>query len=137
MRLIISSIQFAAAASGSESWGNFPHEQQRLVKLITETKAAGVLFLSGDRHWCEMSALTKGVPYPIYDFTASSMTQVHKRGTPTPNANRVLPKTFHLPNVGTLDIDWEAKDPALTLRIVDEQGMPQIEKVLHLGELKP
>lgn len=137
LRLVISSIQFAAAASGSESWANFPHEQQRLVRLIKETKAAGVLFLSGDRHWCEMSALTQEVPYPLYDFTASSMTQVHKRGTPTPNANRVLEKTFHLPNVGTLDIDWQAADPALTLRIVDEQGMPQIEKVLRLGELKP
>jgi alkaline phosphatase D len=137
LRLVVSSIQFAAAASGSESWANFPHEQQRLVRLIADTKAAGVLFLSGDRHWCELSALTQGVPYPLYDFTASSMTQVHKRGTPTPNANRVLPKTFHQPNVGTLDIDWRAADPTLTLRIVDEQGIPQIEKMLYLGELKP
>ncbi|MES2505989.1 MAG: alkaline phosphatase D family protein [Verrucomicrobiota bacterium] len=137
LRLIISSIQFAAAASGSESWANFPHEQQRLVKLIADSKARGVLILSGDRHWCEMSALTQAVPYPLYDFTASSMTQVHKRGTPTPNANRVLPKTFHQPNVGTLDIDWAASDPALTLRILDAEGATQIEKTLHLGELQP
>lgn len=137
LRLIISSIQFAAAASGSESWANFPHEQQRLVKLITDTHATGAVILSGDRHWCEMSALTQDVPYPLYDFTASSMTQIHKRGTPTPNANRVLPKTFHQPNVGTLDIDWTAADPTLTLRILDEKGVTQIEKTLLLGELKP
>ncbi|TDU81088.1 PhoD-like phosphatase [Prosthecobacter fusiformis] len=137
LRLIISSIQFAAEASGSESWANFPHEQKRLVKLIADTQAKGVLILSGDRHWCEMSALTQEVPYPLYDFTASSMTQIHKRGTPTPNANRVLPKTFHQPNVGTLDIDWAAADPTLTLRILDEQGAAQIEKVLPLSELKP
>lgn len=137
LRLIISSIQFAAAASGSESWANFPHEQKRLVKLIAETKASGALILSGDRHWCEMSALTQDVPYPLYDFTASSMTQVHKRGTPTPNANRALPKTFHQPNVGTLAIDWMAADPALTLRILDEAGATQIEKTLHLSELQP
>lgn len=137
LRLIVSSIQFASAASGSESWANFPHEQKRLVKLIAETQANGALFLSGDRHWCEMSALTQDVPYPLYDFTASSMTQIHKRGTPTPNANRHLPKTFHQPNVGTLDIDWAAADPTLTLRILDVEGKSQIEKTLRLSELKP
>lgn len=137
LRLIISSIQFAAEACGSESWANFPHEQKRLVQLITETKANGALILSGDRHWCEMSALTQDAPYPLYDLTASSMTQNHPRGTPTPNANRILPKTYHLPNVGTLDIDWAAKDPALTLRILDVEGSTQIEKILHLSELKP
>ncbi|MDZ4287678.1 MAG: alkaline phosphatase D family protein [Prosthecobacter sp.] len=136
LRLIVSSIQFAAAASGSESWANFPHEQRRLVDLIRETKAQGVLFVSGDRHWCELSSLTKDVPYTLYDLTASSMTQIHKRGTPTPNGNRILPKTVHLPNVGTLDVDWQAADPVLTLRIVDVDGTVPIEKVVRLGELK-
>ena len=137
LRLIGSSIQFAAEASGSESWANFPREQRRLIELIRRTGAEGVLFLSGDRHWCEFSTLTRGVPYPLHDLTASSMTQVHPRGTPTPNAHRSLPKTFHRPNVGTLDIDWDAADPELRLRIVDEAGAVQIEKLLRLGELRP
>lgn len=137
LRLIVSSIQFAAAGSGSESWANFPHEQKRLVEMIRRTGAKGVLVLSGDRHWCEMSALTRDVPYPLYDFTASSMTQVHKRGTPTENAHRVLPQTFHQPNVGTLDIDWQAADPVLRLRILDEAGATRLEKSLRLSELQP
>ena len=136
LRLIVSSIQFASQASGSESWANFPHEQKRLTDLIASTQAKGVLFLSGDRHWCELSALTQGVPYPLYDITASSMTQVHQRGTPTPNANRVLPTTVHQPNVGTLHIDWQQLDPALTLRIIDVEGRAPLEKVLSLGELR-
>lgn len=137
LRLIITSIQFAAEASGSESWANFPHEQRRLVDLIRSTGASGVLFLSGDRHWCEFSTYRQDVPYPLHDLTASSMTQVHSRGTPTANANRSLPKTFHQPNVGTLHIDWKAADPTLTLRILDVEGQPRIEKELRLGELKP
>lgn len=136
LRLVVSSIQFAAAACGAESWANFPHEQRRLVDLIRATKAQGLVFLSGDRHWCELSCLTKEVPYPLWDLTASSMTQIHKRGTPTTNKNRVMPKTYHLPNVGTLDVDWAAPDPGLTLRILDAQGGVQIEKTLRLGELR-
>lgn len=137
LRLIASSIQFAAEACGSESWANFPREQRRFIELIRQTGAEGVLFLSGDRHWCEFSTLTQDVPYPLHDLTASSMTQVHPRGTPTPNAHRSLPKTFHRPNVGTLDIDWERADPELRLRILDEAGTVQIEKTLRLGELRP
>lgn len=136
VRLMVSSIQFAAQASGSESWSNFPHEQKRLVDLIRKTRANGAIFVSGDRHWCEYSGLTEDVPYPLYDFTASSMTQVHQRGTPTPNKNRILPTTFHQPNVGTLDIDWDSADPTLTFRILDVEGSTQIEKVVRLGELK-
>ncbi len=136
VRLIVSSIQFAAEASGSESWANFPHEQRRLVDLIASTHASGVVFVSGDRHWCEFSALTEAVPYPLYDFTASSMTQIHQRGTPTHNKNRLLPKTFHQPNVGTLDIDWSQTEPTLSFSILDVEGSKQIEKVVRLGELR-
>lgn len=136
LRLIISSIQFAAEACGSESWANFPHEQKRLVDLIRSTSAKGVVFLSGDRHWCEMSRFSDGAPYPLYDLTASSMTQVHQRGTPTPNKNRLLPQTYHQPNVGTLDIDWTRPDVPLTLRILDVDGRARIEKMIQLSELQ-
>lgn len=136
LRLIVSSIQFAAEACGSESWANFPHEQKRLVELIRSTAAKGVLVLSGDRHWCEMSCLKEGAPYPLYDLTASSMTQVHKRGTPTPNKNRFLPQTYHQPNVGTLDIDWSKPGVPLTLRILDVEGRPQLQHTLKLSELQ-
>jgi alkaline phosphatase D len=136
LRLIISSIQFGSEACGAENWANFPHEQARMIRLIADTGAKGVLFLSGDRHWCEFSGLTKDVPYPLYDLTASSMTQVHPRGTPTPNANRLVPKTYHLPNVGTVDVDWDAPDAVLTLRILDVEGKTQMEKILTLADLR-
>lgn len=135
LRLIVSSIQFAAEACGSESWANFPHEQKRLMELIRSTKAQGALFLSGDRHWCEMSCLKEGAPYPLYDLTASSMTQIHQRGTPTPNKNRLIPQTYHQPNVGTLDIDWASPEVPLTLRILDVDGVSKIEHRLQLKDL--
>jgi alkaline phosphatase D len=137
VRLLVSSIQFAAQAHGGESWANFPHEQKRLVDLIRSTRANGIVVLSGDRHWCEFSTLTEGAPYPLHDITASSMTQIHERGTPTPNQNRSLPQTYHRPNIGTLHIDWQQPDPAMTLRILDVEGKAQLEKVVRLGELKP
>jgi len=136
LRLIVTSIQFAAEACGSESWANFPHEQKRLVELIRSTAAKGVVFLSGDRHWSEISALRNDAAYPLYDVTSSSMTQTHERGTPTQNKNRIDSKTYHQPNVGTLDVDWTQPDVSLTFLIRDVHSAPQIERTIRLSELK-
>lgn len=137
LRLIVSSIQFASAFCGAENWANFPHEQRRMIDLIARCKAAGVVFLSGDRHWCEWSVLRSDVPYPLHDLTASSLTQIHPRGTPTPNTNRLLPETFHRPSVGSLEIDWEQADPRLRFQITDEEGKAHLQHELNLSSLKP
>jgi alkaline phosphatase D len=51
LRLIGSSVQAIAKDHGFEKWGNFPAERRRLWRLIRETRANGVVLLSGDRTW--------------------------------------------------------------------------------------
>ena len=124
LRIVVSSVQFAPEAHGGECWANFPHEQKRLLSLLKGQKA---LVLSGDRHWCEFSK------NGVFDFTSSSMTQKHSRGTPTPNKHRVVPKTYHLPNVGLLNIDWAGQ--AITAKIFGEAPEVQIELRVPFGDL--
>ncbi len=137
LRLIASSIQFVAEFSGAEAWANLPHEKQRMLDLLRETRAAGVLFVSGDRHWCELSRMDGPLGYPLYDLTASALTEKHPRGTPTDNRYRARPKTYHDVNVGHLHLDWAAEDPAIAWRIVDVAGQTQLEHRLRLSELQP
>lgn len=137
LRLIVSSIQFAPEVHGGECWANLPHERQRMLDLTRDTRAAGVLFLSGDRHWCEFSKIEGRTGYPILDFTSSSMTQKHPRGTPTPNGNRLSDTTYHLPNVGHLHIDWSKADPQITVRIVNQDGQTTLSHSLVLSQLQP
>lgn len=137
LRLIASSIQFVSEFSGAEAWANLPHEKQRMLQLLRETRAGGVLFLSGDRHWCELSRMDGPLGYPLYDLTASALTEKHPRGTPSENRYRAIPKTYHDVNVGHLRIDWEAVDPMITWKIVDLAGLAQIEHTLRLSELQP
>ncbi|QDT11815.1 alkaline phosphatase D family protein [Planctomycetes bacterium K23_9] len=136
VRLIVSSIQFAASSAGQECWANLPGERQRLIDLIRSTEAKGVVLMSGDRHWSEFSAITQDVPYPIYDVTCSSLNQLHKRGTPTENAFRVSETTYHRENFGVLTIAWDESDPAIQISIRDIEGTPRIEKDLRLSELQ-
>ncbi len=136
LRVIVSSIQFVSEFSGAEAWANLPHEKQRLLDLLRTTRAGGVLFLSGDRHWCELSRMDGPLGYPIYDLTASALTEKHPRGTPSENRYRAQPVTYHDVNVGHLHIDWAASDPVITLKIVDVAGAPRLQQTLRLSELR-
>ncbi|TWU46952.1 alkaline phosphatase D family protein [Rubripirellula reticaptiva] len=127
VRIIASSIQFLAEAVGQETWSNLPRERHRMLDLLKSTNANGVIFISGDRHWSELSSLSQGVPYPIYDFTSSSFNQLHGRGTPTENRFRHLPNTFHQANYGVIRIDWDAVEPSAMLEIRDLSGETQLQ----------
>ena len=137
LRVIATSIQCIPEAAGQETWSNLPLERKRLFKLVEDTKAAGVILISGDRHWSELSLLSKNVPYPIYEMTSSSFNQIHPRGTPTANRFRAGDTTYHQENYGVIAIDWDAIDPSVTMQIRDMEGGVRIEKKIGIAELQP
>ena len=126
VRIIGSSIQFISEFSGAEAWANFPHEKRRMLELIEKTKGR-VIFISGDRHWAELSRMERVGSEPLYDLTSSALTQIHPRGTPTPNKYREGP-TWHRPNMGLITIEWTASGPAVHLQLMDVDGRGRIEK---------
>src|SRR5262245_2849908 len=75
VRVLASSIQVVSEDHGFEKWMNMPHERERLFQLIRDTKAAGLIVISGDRHLAELSMMDAGVGYPIYDLTSSGLNQ--------------------------------------------------------------
>lgn len=135
LRVICSSIQCIPEAQGQETWSNLPLERTRLFKLIESTRAEGVVLLSGDRHWAELSRLATDVPYPLCEMTSSSLNQIHARGTPTENRHRADDRTFHRENYGVLRIDW-SDDPMVTLKIKDSEGDVQIETAFPLSRIQ-
>lgn len=137
VRVIGSSIQCVAEAAGQETWANLPYERQRLFRLIESTGAGGVLIISGDRHWAELSVAEEDVAYPLIDVTSSSFNQKHERGTPTVNSLREIDSTYHQENFGVISIDWEAPDPKIAIHIRDLQNATQIERDVRLSELQP
>jgi alkaline phosphatase D len=127
LRIIASSIQFISEFSGAEAWANMPREKRRLLELLERTGANNVVFISGDRHWAELSKLERPGADALYDVTSSAMTQTHKRGTPTPNRYRVGP-TYHDANIGVLEIDWRGGAPVVEARVIDVDGRARIEE---------
>lgn len=133
LRIIGSSTQFSIEFNGYEAWANFPHEQQRMLNLIKETKANGVLFLSGDVHYAELSKLQYPGLYPIYDLTSSGLSSTWDFATP--NRNRIKGPVMEN-HFGMVTIDWQKADPLIQLEIKDVPGKQRILHQLKLSELQ-
>lgn len=133
VRIVASSVQVVSTEHGWETWGNFPKERQKLFDLIGQTKANGVIFLSGDRHLGEISCDKSDGPYPLYDVTSSGITQGGGGNPKEPNRHRLKPIMSEL-NFGSVRIDWQP-DPKLTLGIHDVRGKAVLEESIRLSSL--
>ena len=119
--IIVSSVQFLSNEHGFEAWGNFPHEVDRLEKLISSSKAKGVVILSGDRHISEFSQKQiDGMNYPLIDFTSSGLTHAYKGFTGEPNPYRVGNVVF-TESFGTLEFDFSSKK--VDFKIIGDHGI--------------
>jgi len=126
IRLIASSTQIVADEKGMDEWGNYPRERRRLFELIGTTGAEGVILLSGNVHFAEISRTDEG-PYPLFDFTSSGLTHVNEEYPKAANSYRVAGPYVDL-NFGLVEIDWEASpSPSITLKAVGVDGAAAFE----------
>lgn len=133
VRLLCSSVQLAAEGTGWECWANFPHERQRLAALIREKRAEGVIVVSGDMHYADLSRWDAPGNYPLWDLTASGLTEVWD--IPTPNTRRVG-SVFAGVNFGLVDLDFSTPVPTVQLGIRDVKGDTRMQHRLSLDELR-
>jgi alkaline phosphatase D len=132
LRLIVSSVQVLAGDHGWERWGNLPADRAKLFDLIAETGAAGVIFLSGDRH---VGALYRraGAPYDLYEITSSGINMTFAANRDV--GPRRLGAVYGAENFGTIDIDWWAGEVRLTVRSMNGAAVRRI--AIPLAALKP
>jgi alkaline phosphatase D len=153
LRLLVCGIQVLSEHHGWEAWANFPREQERLFELLRRTRAEGLVILSGDRHFAEISRRQEPGLYPLYDITSSGLNQHFPESYVNPNRYRVegaslggappgagypgaYPGAYLLENFGELDVDWSDPDPALRVRIFDVAGPARLALDIRLSELR-
>lgn len=138
VRLIGSGIQVVSDDHPFEKWSAIPNERARLYKLIQETKANGVVVLSGDRHLGDISCDPKAVGYPLYDATSSGFNQGAKEyRDPELNKHRVGGMPWGN-NYGVVQIDWAAEGgPLVSLQLRNEDGEIAAQARVPLSKLQP
>lgn len=132
IKIIGSSLQLLPEFTGWESWANFPEDRKRLFALIKKHKVNGVLLISGDTHWGEVSKVSLATDYPLWEVTSSGLTEEWKQVSP--NKHRVGSYTSEV-NYGEILIDWDDSDPKISLKIKDIKGDVFAHHNLMLSEI--
>ena len=109
---------------------NFARDHQRLFAAIREAKANGLVCISGDTHYAELSMLDLNTPYPIWDLTSSGLTEVWH--VLPPNELRVG-EALRENNFGIIDIDWAKRE--LLMQVCDVKGEVRISRKVALNTL--
>lgn len=132
IRIIASSLQLLPEFTGWESWANFPYDRTRLLNFINQQQLGGVLFISGDTHWGELSKVNTP-NYPLWEITSSGLTEKWK--DVSPNKHRVGQFTNNI-NYGFINIDWQQADPLIHFGLKDVDGKIVMEQRLRLSQLQ-
>ena len=104
-----------------ENYSNYSEERDSLLKFIEDEKITGVVFLSGDRHFTEITKLPREKSYPLFDITVSPLLSRVYNGDEANNlreqGTRVNEKNF-----GIFKIEGEASNRKLNITIFNSKG---------------
>jgi alkaline phosphatase D len=114
--------------SSSEEKENFilaaPDERQDLIQFIQDNEIKGVIFLTGDRHFTELSLIQAAGKVPIYDLTTSPLTSgsASSQYDNEKNAHRVEGTVVREKNFAYISVEGPRKERVLSMNICNTQG---------------
>jgi alkaline phosphatase D len=133
VRIFASSLQVLADFPGWECWNVYLSDYQRLLNVVRRQRAGGMVFLSGDTHYGELSKLDSGVPYPLWDVTSSGLTEVWPNVPPNQRRQGDLVREV---NFGMVNIDWAGAATAIRLQVHDVKGRVKLQQTVPLNQLQ-
>lgn len=133
IRLIVSGHQILVSQNTVfETWSKSGSEQERLFDLIKRKKAGGVVFLSGDQHFVEISKMKNALGYDAIEFTFAGINQDEKESFNDFREGKV----FHeKQKAAHLQIHWN-ENPRVDFVATDSAGKPMISRSVQLSELQ-
>jgi alkaline phosphatase D len=112
--------QFISDSKTKENFINFPEERQRIIDAIQKNRIPGVIFLTGDRHFTELSK-TNTTP-PIYDLTVSPLTSGTFNPEKEQNTLRVPNTLITEHNFAIIEVTGKRRERVMTIKIHNKDG---------------
>jgi len=122
-----------------ENYENYKSEKDFLLGEILTNQIKGVVFISGDRHFTELSILNRPNTYSLYDWTVSPLTSGHgavDKIAKEPNTNRVHGSLFAQHVFGTLSFSGEKETRQMKMSLFDKDGHELWNKTILRSELE-
>ena len=118
-----------------ENFAMFEEERATLFSRIRDEGIHGVVFLTGDRHSSELSALEVQPGQTLLDFTCSALTSSTYDHSGEPNHNRLEGTIIGVRNYGTLTLTGPRNDRVMTFRTHDANGQLLWERSFAASDL--
>ncbi len=120
-------IQLLSSEHPFEKWSNYPNARKRFMSLLKKYQIKNAIYLSGDRHIAELSAMKINEDAFLYDLTSSGLTHAYTGLNKEANPYRISPLIKQL-NYGHLKLDWDRRE--ITMFLKDKAGQPLYHKTL-------
>ena len=115
--------QILNSYKGFENMARYPAERTYLLNRLRSEEIQGVVFLSGDRHMTELSALKLSDKTTVYDLTLSPLSsRPNDISADEPNEHRVKGTYVDVNNYGLLHFSGPLKERALRIEVKDTKG---------------
>ncbi len=136
-KIIVIGGQVLNTAAVFENYSTYEEERNWLLETIDKEKIEGVIFLSGDRHFSELSQLQRPGAYPLYDWTVSPLTSgaAGKTAQQENNLNRVQGSLFTEQAFGILGFSGKEKTRSLSLELFNKKGEKIWNKIILAQDL--
>lgn len=121
-KLIAVGSQVLSESATHENYATFSKERSELLRRIELEGIPNVVFLTGDRHFTELSALPLSNGRTLFDLTSSSLTSGTYKAT-ADNPLRVdgtVVEQKH--NFALLTFDGKKNERIMTIRVLDAEG---------------
>ena len=137
-KIIVIGGQVLNSVADKENYANYPEEKAKLLKEIADNKIKGVFFVSGDRHFPELSMLPRENNYSLYDWTVSPLTSgvASKKMLDEKNTFHVEGSKFPQHNFGTLSFSGNNENRQMKLTLFDKDGKELWNKIILKKELE-
>lgn len=131
VHIICTSIQIIPEQHRFEKWSNFPKAREKMFALVQQCKPKQVVFISGDRHIAEVSAIQlPDYPGMIHEITSSGLTHVWNKVGTEENKYR-MSELYIQKNFGILQIYRDTKGVHTNAKIYTTDGTLLYERVLY------
>jgi alkaline phosphatase D len=128
-KLICIGGQFLNTAKEFENYSNWEWERNDIIQFIHKYDIKNVVFVTGDRHFSELSILKKSGEPTIYDFTVSPVSSGNFKNVKESNLNRVEGTLYSSDrNFGLIQFIGKEKDRAIRFILFDKYGNEIFQK---------
>ena len=120
-----------------ENYSNYESEKKYLFEQLENNNIKGVIFLTGDRHFSELSKLRLSNGKTIFDFTSSTFTAgFYKDACKENNTLRVDNTCYAGRNFAKVEVSGKTNERVLKFSLYDNKGNKLWEYLINQKELE-